>query len=330
MTRPFNPQHPVPCVYLKHGAYWLVKRGKWTRIGATLDEALAEYARRVHAPKAGKLPALIDSTLTTHCALAKLSGSTKVQYASAADVLKRRFAQFDRPDQVKPRHVAQIKTDGATTPNFTNRVVSVLRTLFGYWLEQQLCDSNPCVGVRRHREAKRKRLLSIEEWQTIRDAAEPRLRALMPLQLLTGQRVGDVLAIRRSQLTGEGVEFRQQKTGKVLVVRWSPDLRAAVADALALHGRAQGLTLLPGPPSYHAMQRAFQAACKAAGIEDARLNDQRAQALTAARRQGRDATALAGHSTAAMTQRYLRDREVPVVEGPALRQVLDVGQKAQR
>lgn len=332
MTKPFDPLHPAPCCYHKHGAWWLVKKGKWSRLGSTLEESMAEYARRVQVPKAGKLPALIESTLVHHLAVGKLADSTKAQYRIAADVLKRRFAPFDSPAQVKMRHVAQIKTDGAATPNMTNRVVSLLRTLFGYWVEQQLCDSNPCVGVRRHKEEKRKRLIQPAEWWAIYEKAGPRLRTIMKLAYLTGQRIGDVLSIRRNQLGEEGICFEQQKTDKRLVVEWSPDLRAAGDEALALHSRVQALTLLPGrkgkPPNYRSVLLQWHTACKAAGVEDALPNDQRAQSLTAAKKQGKNATNLAGHSTEAMTQRYLRDREAVVVEGPTLRQPLDVGQKA--
>ena len=41
----------------------------------------------------------------------------------------------------------------------------------------------------------------------------------------------------------------------------------------------------------------------------------------------RDATGLLGHKSKSMTERYLRDREIPTVDGPSFGQVLDVGQK---
>lgn len=327
----FDPLHPVPCVYFKHGAYWLVKKGKWTRIGVNLEEALAEYGRRVQAPKAGKLPALIDSTLQAHFRSSRLADSTKAQYKLAAEVLKRKFQQFDSPAQVKGKHVAKIKVDGAEHPNMTNRVVSLLRTLFGYWLEAQLCEHNPCAGVRRHEEAQRERLIAPAEWSAIYEKAGPRLRLIMRLALLTGQRIGDVLKLRRNQLTEAGIEFAQQKTGKRLTVKWSPDLRAAVDEALALHGGVPALTVLIGrngkPPNYRSVHRQWVDACVAAGVEDARPNDQRAQSATAAKRQGKSATKLLGHAGEAMTNRYLRGRESDEVEGPDLRQALDVGQK---
>lgn len=323
MSKPFNPAHPFPCVYLKHGAYWLVKRGKWERIGTTLEQASLEYLRRQQAPGAGKLPELIERTFTHHAATAGLAASTKRQYRLAADTLKRRLAAFDEPNQVKPRHVAQLKVDGAAHPNMTNRVVGLLRTLFGYWLEWGHADTNPCVGVRRYKEPRRTRLITMDEWWAIHQHAGPRLQAIMKVAYLTGQRIGDVLSLRRAQCTAAGIEFKQQKTGKLVTVRWSPELEAARDEALALHGRIPGLTLFPGrkgkPPDYRSVLLQWHTACKAAGVCDAKPNDQRAQALTAARREGKSAQALAGHSTEAMTARYLRDRAADEVDGPTLK-----------
>ncbi len=213
----------------------------------------------------------------------------------------------------------------------TNRTVSLLRTLFSYWIEDQKADSNPCVGVRRHAEAKRTRLVSMQEWWAIHEQAGARLRVIMKLAFLSGQRIGDVLAIRRNQMTDDGIRFKQQKTGAQLMVKWSPDLKAAVAEALALHRGVPALTLFIGrkgkPPDYRTVHKQWENACKAAGVEDARPNDQRAQSATATKRQGKNATHLLGHKSAAMTDRYLRDRDTPEVDGPILRQALDVGQK---
>lgn len=330
MTK-FNPLHPVPCVYFKHGAYWLVKRGKWERIGITLEEALAEYGKRTVAAKNGKLPLLIESTLQHHFKVEPLADSTKAQYRYAADVLKRKFKVFDEPNQVKARHVAKIKVDGSEHQNMTNRIVSLLRTMFGYWLEWGKAENNPCVGVKRYYEAKRKRLIAMHEWSAIYDKAGHRLRAIMKVAFLTGQRIGDVLKIHRRQMLDEGITFRQQKTDKPLTVKWSPDLRAAIAEARELHGGVPALWLFVGRKGKHADYRTvlkqWHDACTAAGIEDALPNDQRAQSLTNAKRQGKNATKLAGHATEAMTDRYLRDRDAELVEGPNLRQALDVGQK---
>ena len=318
MNRPRKTdRHLPPCVYFKHGRFWYVKKGKWHDIGTDLGDALAEYAKRISAPKGG-MAELIEKVYAHHAP--KVAESTREQYRIAADALKKHLREF-APEQVKGKHVAQIKLAGAGTPNMTNRKLSFLRTVFNYAVEWQLVDSNPCVGVKRNVEQKRKRYITDAEWSAIYDKAGPRLRAIMRLQYLTGQRIGDVLSIRRSQITDAGIEFRQQKTDAKLTVKWSPDLRAAVAEALALHHCVPGLTLFLGrggkAPDYRTVLLQWSEAAKAAGVEDAKPNDQRAKAATDAKRQGKNATELLGHTSPAMTERYLRDRESPEVDGPS-------------
>ena len=131
-----------------------------------------------------------------------------------------------------------------------------------------------------------------------------------------------------TQITEDGLEFKQQKTGSKLVVRWSPQLRATVAAAEALSaGKPPALTLLRGryngAPDYRSVLLQWNQACEAAGVEDARLNDTRARAATTADAQGRDATALLGHASETMTRRYLRQRGATEVRPPSIRQALD-------
>lgn len=321
-------RHLPPCVYFKHGTHWYVKAGKWVALGERVPDALAAYGRLVAAPTGGMV-ALLDEVFNQGA----WAENTRLQYRYAANVLKRKLAAFS-PEQVKSKHVAAIKQSMRKTPNMANRVLSFLRLTFAYAVENQRVDSNPCIGIKRLPEAKRKRFLTDAEWRAIYAHAGPRLQIIMRLQWLTGQRINDVLTIRRSQITKAGLEFEQEKTGAKLTVRWSPELRSAVDDALTLLGEAPTLTLFRStsgkPPDYRSVHRQWTDACLKAGVEDARPNDQRAKSLTETKRQGKDATALAGHTTEAMTERYLRDREIPEVDGPSIRQVLDVGQKGQR
>ena len=320
-------RHLPACVYHRHGAYWLVKQGKWTRLGTTLQEALASYASQVDPAPQGSMPALIDEALAVM--RPRLSKNTVKQYADAAKKVKPIFAEFC-PEQVQQRHIAQVKLTFADTPAMANRCLSLLRSVFAYALEQQLIDSNPAVGVKRHLEKKRERLITMAEFQAIRDKAGARLQIIMDLLFVTGQRVNDVLSIRYSQISERGIEFRQQKTGAKVLVN-APELAGIIERAKSLHGNVRALTLLHNrrgrAPDYSTVKLQWEKARKAAKVEDATLRDIRAMSLTAAKAQGLDATALAGHSSPAMTQRYLRDKRVPAVTGPSIGQVLDVGQK---
>lgn len=314
-------KHLPPCVYEKHGAYYYVKAGVWKRIGSDLTSALAEYARIVDAPKGG-MTALVNKVLI-HIE-PKLAKSTVSQYRAAARRISEAFSEF-APHQIHSRHVAALKMDMADTPNMANRVLSFLRVVFACAVEWQLVDSNPCIGIKRHDEAKRKRYITDEEYEAIRSHANPRLQIVMDLLYLTGQRVTDVLSIKRADINDHGIAFEQQKTKAKLLVRWTPELRDAVSRANALGGNVMGMNLFRTrarggkPPSYGITRDHWDEACLAAGITDANIHDLRAKSLTDAKRQGKDAQSLAGHTTAAMTDRYIRLREVPMVDGPAFK-----------
>lgn len=65
MNRPRKHDRHLPaCMYHKHGAYYLVRRGKWRRLATKLPDALREYARLIDQPRGvGGMPALIDTML---------------------------------------------------------------------------------------------------------------------------------------------------------------------------------------------------------------------------------------------------------------------------
>lgn len=329
MNRPRKSKGPYPpCFYFKHNAFYVVRQNKWIPLGKDYALALAEYGRIMGTARVGGMPKAIEDFYGN---LPKdLAQATKDQYRYAADVLKRKLAAFE-PQDLKSKHVAAIKQSLAETPNMANRVLSFLRQVCADLVERQVLDTNPCVGVKRLPEAKRKRLLSPEEWWAIHAQAGPRLQVIMELQFLTGQRIGDVLTIRRSQLTDAGIVFEQQKTGNKLTIRWNADLTSAVERAKAMGGDAPTLSLLRGnrggTPDYRSVSLQFQIAAKAAGVNDARLNDSRARSATSVKKAGGNARALLGHTTEANTSRYLRDLEIPEVDGPSFRQGLDVGQK---
>jgi integrase len=311
-------KHLPPCVFHRHGAFYYVKRGKWTKLGSTLTSALAEYSRII-APPIGGCDELLNRTLDRCKETVKKN--TYEQYALACKKLKPILAEFT-PELVESHHIAAILDHLRATPNMANRMLTFMRLAFANGLTWGMCKTNPCYGVKRHVEHRRDRYL--EEYALIWKAAPPQLRAIMDIAYLTAQRIGDILAIRLSDITPEGIYFKQQKTGKRLLVN-APDLPEAIRRAKALHSNIRGLTLFHGrggkPLSYYGVRSAFQRACEAAGVEDATLHDIRAKSMTDAKRQGKNAQKLGGHSTEAMTNRYLRGRDYDLAEGPSIGQI---------
>lgn len=321
-------KHLPACVYPRHGAYWYVKKGKWTRLGATLQEALAEYARLME-PASGGFDELLNRTLERcreRVNAGKMAENTLKQYGDAAKQLKKNLAEFT-PMLLKPRHVAALLDMDRHKPNMANRKLSFLRLAFKNALTWGLAEQNPTYGVGRLEEAKRDRLVSINEFRAVQAKAAPHLQVIMELAYLTGQRIMDVVKIKLADVSVNGIYFQQQKTRRRLVVRMTPEIQAALDRAKAMHTNVRGLTLFHQrggrPYSYGAIRDAFRRACALAEVSDYRPNDHRAMSLTAARKQGLNPTALAGHRKQATTDRYLRDRSPEVVEGPSIGHPLD-------
>src|SRR6476620_11262862 len=95
---PSNFQH-------RHGAYYYVRQGKWTRLAGNYSDALEAYARLIKTTGSGTLAAALDRMIK-----AKSKGKKKLaprsldQYKSAAKRLKEVFPGFNVED-VKPRNV---------------------------------------------------------------------------------------------------------------------------------------------------------------------------------------------------------------------------------
>ena len=114
-------RHLPPCVHQRHGAFYLVKRGKWEWLGKDLSGALAEYGRRLESPKGG-MAEFIDEALAV--LKPSLASTTWAQYQAAAQKLKPMLGEF-APQQVKPKDVTQVKRQVAQTPDMANGCLSV-------------------------------------------------------------------------------------------------------------------------------------------------------------------------------------------------------------
>lgn len=311
-------RHLPACVYQKHGAYYLVKEGKWRKLGNDLHEALLAYASIMAMPKDG-LPALIDRALPT--ILDGKAEQTKGQYSYSASLLKEVFAEF-RPEQVRHGDIVQMMDAYADRPAIANRMLTVLRLVYAWALDREIVEIDPTVSVKRFKQKSRDRLISPAEYTAIYSKCADWLQIIMDLCYLTGQRIGDVLKIEHSHLQDDGIYFEQQKTGKKLIVGWTPELKAAVERARTLPYTLKSAKYLlsgrAGTMRKHSnVWRYFKEAAKAVGLGDVTLHDLRAMAGTEAERQGIDPTALLGHTDRRTTKIYLRDRTTKVVSGPA-------------
>lgn len=305
-------------VYLKHGAYYLVRKNKWIMLSRDYAEAMGEYGRLTakKAPLKG-VGALVQDTIAE--AENRLKPNTITQYRLCLKRINVAFEDF-KVEQVKTKHIAQFHHHFIDTPNMANRALSLLKISFDRAVLHGVCEVNPARPVKRHPEHKRTTLMTDDQFNALCEYDNPALKTIMELCYYTAQRIDDVLSIKMSDISSEGIAFEQAKTGKRLIVRMNPSIQAAIKEARSLHPTKIAPIYLLGQRNgkkreYSGVRGLFDRAKKAAGIEGVTLHDIRAKSITDAKRVGLDSMALGGHDSESSHKRYLRSKEVEIVDG---------------
>ena len=122
----------------------------------------------------------------------------------------------------------------ADTPGAANAFIRTAGALFGWAMQREYMPVNPCDGIKKIEGGEH------QPWpehivEAARVSDDGTTRLLVHLLLYTGQRIGDVLAMRWSDVSGDHIKVRQNKTGKSLTIRMHKDLRAEV-EKLSKHG----------------------------------------------------------------------------------------------
>ena len=298
----------------KHGAYYLVRQNKWTRLAGNLHDALVEYARLTAGPDSAALGKLVTDVLAD--LKLTVAESTYGNYVLCSKRVLKAFAKFT-PQQIKPHHIARFLDANKKTPGMANFLHAFLRNVFKRAVRWGIVESDPTRDIEKFKMEGRDRLITDDEWKRIKEYASPTLSCLMDMAYLTGQRISDVMKIRYSEITEEGIYIKQKKTKASRLILMTPDLDAAINAARAIHSSVKGLTLFHksdgAPLVYSTIYEHWRRACAAAGIEavgknGAHFHDIRANAATDANEAGMDSMLLLGHTTESSHQRYLRSK----------------------
>ena len=326
----------LPRMYYKAGRYYYVKRNKWTGLSSVYLRAVRQWTD-LEDTQSGEWAALVNLVYEGYERRFNdgvLAEGTWKQYRGIKKKIVYGLA-LNAPHEITTTIVTQFLDQYETTPNIANRMLSVLRAVFEKGCRTGACDFNPTAGIKRFPEKKRDRYLTDAEFIAIRKHANPTIQVVMDIAYITAMRIGDILAIQHSHISDEGIELRQKKSGQRQFHRMTTELKRAVGDAKALHSIQTMSPYLLHPRgkkkaySYRAIRDAYSRACDNAGVKDATIHDLRAKSLTDYDRGHDDAQKLAGHSSRAMTERYIRLRQTDVVSGPSLRNLIEAKGKSQ-
>lgn len=237
--RTVTPDDLPKRVYPRRGRYYYVDyQGKWHGLGRTKAEMYRNLADLIDPSRLPTMAALI--TDYERAILPTLAPATQVLRYRHIATIRQVFAAMDA-DQITAPDIARVRRAlAAKSVVQANRWKSTLSAIFSHGIELGYVRTNPCREVKRLTERPRDRY--VEDWEIAvmaKAAMEryPYLPLVMDAMNITAQPKADVIGLTRAQIRDNGIEFRRSKTGKRLLVQWSPALRQVIDCALALHGR---------------------------------------------------------------------------------------------
>lgn len=242
----------------------------------------------------------------------KLAPRTQKDYARHLVVLRREFgdriAEELRPKdfgpflQIQRGPIQRVRQLAVLSAAFTQAVS------FWYWI-----PTNVLRDVKRQKNKPRDRLILKEEFEGCREMAPKRVGLAMMLALLTGQRQGDIIRFKWSDIRDMALHLQQAKTGKRLAIGINADLEKVLDECWQLKGGGPGSEyILPTRTGKPYTSEGFRACWQRVmrqwmrrGGENFHFHDIRALAATRCATP-EIAMRLLGHSTLQMTLRCYR------------------------
>lgn len=127
-------------------------------------------------------------------------------------------ATFDSApvDAITPQHIAQYR-DKRSAKVRANREITLLSHIFNMAREWgYTAKDNPARGIRKNKEQPRDFYADDAVWTAVYKQASDVLKNAMDIAYLTGQRPGDVVKIKLTDIRQDALEIRQNKTSKRL------------------------------------------------------------------------------------------------------------------
>jgi integrase len=325
-------------VFAKGRWYYLVtaqgKRRIWRAMSLIRDGLPALYtalaAARAAASGVDKVPALIAQwereVMPAHAEKTRKDDRARGKVIAAA------FVEFE-PGQVETPDCSEFLKQFSAKPRTFNAYRAQLREYMRFAEEKgrRPAGSNPLQSIRTKPTPGRDRYITDSELRRIKVAgmrgldeldtrSGPMLCALIDMAYLTGQAIGDLLALEWSALGTDGISFARAKvkhsTQSKVLIEWTPKLRDVERRLLELRksrklGSFRVFTRQDGLPlTYWGASSAWQRARKRASITDCTFHDLKAKALTdkEAREGMQAASAMGQHSTEQQTAHYVKRR----------------------
>jgi len=299
----------------KHGSPWTtdLARREAKRLLGLIASGQDPATKKAADRSAPTVAELADTFLNEHVAT-KNKGSTYAEYLRLVERLVKPHLGRRRAEDVTHEEVRKLHVQFRATPYQANRLLALLSKMFSW--SGRRGERNPCTGIERFREEKRRRYLSPAEFGRLGNAltasagngVSMHALAAIRLLLLTGTRLNEILTLKWDYIDRERgcLKLPESKTGAKEIHLNGPAL--AVLDTLP-HEIGNPYVILGQRSGTHLvnLEKPWRQVRARAGLDDVRLHDLRHSFASVGAGAGLGLPmigGLLGHTQAATTARY--------------------------
>lgn len=189
----------------------------------------SEYARLMNLPVVKRANLVSDLIADWHASpeWRQMADKTRKEWTRYSDRILASWGDL-QVKGIEPRHVLKLRDAYAHQPATANNLIRCLSSMLAWSVPRGWRSDNPCREIK---PLKGGEAYEPWPWQVIQQA-KAELRAdlwwAVALALYTGQRLGDVLAMRWSHIAAGRISVVQEKTGKRLLIPIHRDLASVL------------------------------------------------------------------------------------------------------
>jgi integrase len=299
----------------KHGSPWTAEQARKEAkrllgvIAAGQDPGKARAAHRRET-----MAELCDEFLAEHVS-AKSKARTAAEYRRLIERIIKPELGPHNLSELAHSDLRKLHFKHRSTPYQANRIIAICSKMFSW--SGRRGEANPCVGIERFAEEKRKRYLSASELKRLggalreaeaRNLISPFSLAAIRLLLFTGARLSEILTLRWTEVDQERacLQLRDSKTGAKTIhlsraaLEVLENLPRTSGNPFVICGQRDGSHLVN-------LQKAWRVVRELAGLGDLRLHDLRHSFASIGVGEGLGLPLLGGllgHTQPATTARY--------------------------
>jgi hypothetical protein len=235
----------------------------------------------------------------------KLKPLSQSQYISGLKTFEDRFSGRDI-ESIRRAEIVSFNDEMADSPGKAFQFVKATSVLFSYALDMEFVHANPCYRIKMQKMTPIPRW-SVDQIKKVIAINHRTVRTAVALSWYTGQRQGDVLSMKWSDITdGDTLNVVQSKTGQKMQIKIHPSLKK-ILDSI----EDKGEYIVSKDRRIHAetFRSCFKLHTRKIGIDLPFHGIRKTVAATLAEngRSANEIAALLGHTTLSMVTLYTKD-----------------------